>query len=253
MKEISARKIVICTLAFVICALLLLVFCTDIAGISTVYTLVVEEFWDILNIPGEPNLKSSTSPTMKNDYKIGDTPWDIMQLNSVFFNSTTTIFFLVFGIIVLLLSIVGMVLTIIGVFVFSYQGTAKCASILVLIADVLALVYAVSGIVLAIVLKLDMTKLFPAVYDFSKLKGYFSVYTNAYIPLIFVGICSVAYFICIHVVSDKPISNVLETKKESTGKERVQDYDVLIKYKELLDRGIVSKEEFENKKRKILR
>lgn len=78
--------------------------------------------------------------------------------------------------------------------------------------------------------------------------GTVEIKTFAYIPLIIVAIFAVAYFVMAFFVK-KDFSITIKSKKNGA----ISNAEELLKYKQLLDNGIITQEEFDVKKNELLK
>lgn len=157
-----------------------------------------------------------------------------------------------FGILQLCLSLVTIVISVVSFFIFSAQTNKTCCMALNIASLAFLFLYLLEGVI------------FNSIYNGvgAYIEGVsFDEYasdpsTSSYIPFIIGCIIMAGYFVCTFIINDNfALPNV--SKVRQTKSWRAQDYEVvadtLKKYKELLDSGIITQEEFYLKKQEILK
>ena len=149
----------------------------------------------------------------------------------------------VFGVLQLILSVA---IIISGLICFLQNSkNAEGASVVFMTAGVFfSAIYMVLGIVYLNIYKGS----FSSTSDYGYMQT--QTYTKAWIPFVLCLTIYVAYFVLKRVLKDDLI--IGGKSAENSKKDEIKDIDALIKYKELLDKGIITEEEFAEKKRKIL-
>lgn len=147
--------------------------------------------------------------------------------------------------IMMLIGIFAVVLPIVALFLFDEKKTRVACNCTLWGGLVSSLLYTIAGGVLK------------GSDNISYLDG---VKTVAFVPMILIVLLTVAFIVCDKMMQSKPLtfkSNVAQQEVAATSTSRpVQDesatVELLIKYKKLLDEGIITQEEFDEKKSQLL-
>lgn len=137
----------------------------------------------------------------------------------------------------------ALVLNIVGFFVFSSSKSYAMGRMSVIGALAFSFVYMLCGFILA--------------------DGSYYGTTEAYVPFFLILPAFIAFFICSGVIVEKPFNTSASAERESftaysapAAKKEFFDedkkFELLLKYKKLLDDGVITQEEFEQKKRSLL-
>ena len=146
------------------------------------------------------------------------------------------------GVLSILFLLISLALITFSIFNFFLKKRFNFNLIIAIVSIVIAALYMIIGIVFVSVSKATWGS-----------KYYFT--TSAYIPLIIQAVLLAAHIVCgkikISAVStkDKSQNSVLSTPVLNKA---ISEEQQIIKYKEMLDNGIITEEEFNGKKRKIL-
>ncbi|MBR1890934.1 MAG: SHOCT domain-containing protein [Clostridia bacterium] len=139
--------------------------------------------------------------------------------------------------------IISVIIIICGV-ICSLQNSKKARGFSIAFMTV-GLIFSVVYMVLGII----YSNIFRTAYNYPYSKS-FIVYTKAWIPFVLCLIIYVTYFILKGILKDK--ATVVDEIVKDASSDENHEIETLIKYKDLLDKGIITEEEFAKKKRKIL-
>ena len=136
-------------------------------------------------------------------------------------------------------SLIMLVAIIIEIIVYAIMSAKKVKKI-----GVAEIIFMLLNIVLTLIYMINGFNAKGAIQNVSPL---YKVSTSAFIPFIIVAILSVMYFIVVFFVK-----NNFDRKKKVVKSEEINVADELVKYKQLLDDGVITQEEYDIKKKELL-
>lgn len=241
MKTLDTRKLVLCIIAFVIAVFMLsmLAFPLVSASYKSYDANGKLEDSEKETLTGFDML-DSLSESKDKDSEDDD---EFSYIASIVGNMTGYIPSVIscFQIIFACLAIVA---TVLAIFLFNKDATSVVCKVTVILGIVFSLLYMLRG--WAYHLSYDHT-------SWDKTSESIVVETASHVPFIIIGLLSIAYAFCARLVPEKEIK-LRRTPKEVLTPAMVeqQKMDTLRKYKELFDNGVISQEEFDSIKRKLL-
>ena len=242
MKTLDTRKLVLCIIAFVIAIFMLsmLAFPLVTATYKAYDSNGKLEESEKETLTGFDMLDSLSESKDKDSEDDDD---EYSYIASILGNMTGYIPSVIscFQIIFACLAIVA---TVLAIFLFNKNATNALCNVTVILGIVFSLLYLLRGWTYH--LSYENT-------SWNKTSVSIVVETASHIPFIIIGLLSIAYAFCAHLVPEKEIK-IRRTPKEVITPAMVeqQKMDTLRKYKELFDNGVISQEEFISIKRKLL-
>ena len=137
------------------------------------------------------------------------------------------------------------------------EKTQKSLKIFVIVNVVLTLIYMINGFIAVG----DVESTLSDLSDDLDIGEYIDIKTEAFLPLIFTALCAVAYFVLDRMpetvgVQPTAVKESVAAASASETKGYIDDEhtaDMLIKYKGLLDQGVITQEEYDQKKTELLK
>lgn len=137
------------------------------------------------------------------------------------------------------------------------EKTQKTLKIFVIVNVVLTLIYMINGFIAVG----DVESTLSDLSDDLDIGEYIDIATEAFLPLIFTALCAVAYFVLDRMpetvgVQPTVVKESVAAASASETKGYIDDEhtaDMLIKYKGLLDQGVITQEEYDQKKTELLK
>lgn len=225
MKDFSVKKVVLCSIMFMIALFTLLALCFHLVNVSMYGVGIGESGFSLFKFSSQM------------------IPYQGMVIP-----------FALICIIQLVTSISMITFSLLAFFKFPKETYRKIGSKIIVLGIVFCSVYLVMGIACAIVLRISANS------DY----GYeMSIMTYAFLPLLFVILFSIAYKICNvyipeNVFANKNTQNAsgkasnTYTVKNQPANSEYSQIELLKEYGELLDKGYITREEFDAKKKEIL-
>ncbi|MDE5601981.1 MAG: SHOCT domain-containing protein [Clostridia bacterium] len=241
MKTLDTRKLVLCIIAFVIAVFMLSMLAFPLVSASykaydSYGKLEDSEKETLTGFDMLDSLSESKDEDSEDDNEFS-------YIASIVGNMTGYIPSVIscFQIIFACLAIVA---TVLAIFLFNKNATNVVCKVTVILGIVFSLLYLLRG--WAYHLSYDNT-------SWDKTSVSIVVETASHVPFIIIGLLSIAYAFCAHLVPEKEIKLRRPTKEVLTpAMVEQQKMDTLRKYKELFDNGVISEEEFISIKRKLL-
>lgn len=136
-------------------------------------------------------------------------------------------------------SLIMLITIIVEIIIYGIMSAKKVKKI-----GIAEIIFIILNIILTLVYMINGFNAKGVIQNFSPL---YEVSTFAFIPFIIVAILSVMYFIVVFFVKNNYGANKKILKSEG-----INVADELVKYKQLLDDGVISQEEYEAKKKELL-
>ena len=219
MKDFSIKKAILCSLMFLISLFTLLALCFHLVNAS------------VMNIGyGESGFSYFKFSSTMIPYKGMIIPFGIVSI------------------IQLIVSIVMIALSLLAFFKYSKEKYTETGKTIIQLGLVFCSLYLAMGIACTIVFR---------VVNGSGAEYGGSIMTYSFLPLVFVIIFAIAYKVCKNMIPEdlgmkngaKPANKTRETAMNS----EYSKADLLKEYGELLDKGYITREEFDAKKAEILK
>ncbi|MBR2375965.1 MAG: SHOCT domain-containing protein [Clostridia bacterium] len=141
------------------------------------------------------------------------------------------------------------------------EKAEKTLKIFVIVNVVLTLIYMINGFIAVGDVESAVSDLSDILDEDIDISKYVDIKTEAFLPLIFTVLCAVAYFVLDRMpetvgVQPTAVKESVAAASASETKGYIDDEhtaDMLIKYKGLLDQGVITQEEYDQKKTELLK
>ncbi len=224
MKDFSIKKVVLCSIMFMIALFTLLALCFHLVNASMYGVGIGESGFSLFKFSSQM------------------IPYQGMVIP-----------FAIICIIQLLISLYMIALSLFAFFRFPKETYRKAGKKIIILGIFFCSIYLIMGIACAVVLKISA----------DSNSGYeMSIMTYAFLPLLFVILFSIAYKICNIYIPEELLANknaqtandktstACVSKNQPENSEYTQ-IELIKQYGELLDKGYITQEEFDAKKKKI--
>ncbi len=267
MKEMSAKKIVLASIAFLASALLFAGMLCSVIKLDVGFNMELEAGLKIKDVKLFANGYDMLSFELPAVLKTLITEMYTEMKYEADFTALEVISG-IFSVLTLAAAVVGCVLTVISIFCFSKKTCRRVGTTFVIVSVSLALAYTVVSIVFVSVVKSQLKDIYSSVQKNETVQAVLGGFkTNMFVSLIFQAVLTVAYFVCAGTIRERSAEQVPGTGVKAyaaAGKNKNEDLlarieaetrviGLLREYKKLCDESVISSSDYSEKKIRLLR
>ncbi len=267
MKEMSAKKIVLASIAFLASALLFTGMLCSVIKLDVGFNMELEAGLKIKDVKLFANGYDMLSFELPAVLKTLITQlYTEMKYEADF--TAPEVISGIFSVLTLVAAVAGCVLTVISIFCFSKKSCRRVGTTFVIVSVSLALAYTVVSIVFVSVVKSQLKDIYSSAQKDEKVQAVLGGFkTNMFVSLIFQAVLTVAYFVCAGTIRERAAEQAPGTGVKAyaaAGKNKNEDLfarieaetrviGLLREYKKLCDESVISGSDYSEKKIRLLR